>query len=310
MLHIYEQASLVIALLGDPKDTTEDVIYATEFDVTQRKADVSDLSRLYRGLDWLCSATWFSRIWVQQEVFASGRIPFLVGSHEFEQSPFLSEPQTLRNWLSPQVEQLSKTQGRTSKRRRLDGRSMPTDSQLSRLLERGGRNLHAYRVFSAARSVDMVEALLHSAGTEASDPLDHVYAVLGMSNFPAKPISFAGWAVREDRETFIPIDYQCELMSLYCTLSRALLFKLGLGLLARFQMVSNNDPTVELPSWVINWCSVSRYWSEAKTDESRMAGLANPWHFDARETPWGGLSLFDRSRRPMQDQRQVQSRIG
>lgn len=265
MLQIFQQAKHVIAWLGDPGPLLEDVKLSMSLDNSKAGFATIDLDQVNRGLRWVYSAPWFERLWVQQELFASKSLVFMCGSHCFREDIMIHSPEKTCYLL---IEQKRSTElsasanvSRLTRKRRAASLDEMSESraELIEVLEKARHQLHCYRYFSRAENVDMVEAMLHTRTAKSSNPLDYVYGVLGLSRFPAKAMNLHTWSMAKDGECFVPIDYSSDLASLYCVLSRVLLFWMGLGLLAKFKVTERDETDgseakgSQLPSWVIDW---------------------------------------------------------
>jgi len=98
-------------------------------------------------------------------------------------------------------------------------------------------------------------------------------------------MSLKDWETARRNEVFIPIDYSADLNSILATVPWALLMKGGLGILAKFKVfiVGEDDVSEEnsLPSWVINWRSISSLFViERYLDSKRrpVQKLDEIWH--------------------------------
>lgn len=264
MLEIYQLAKHVIAWLGDPGTSLEDVKVATRVEASRASLATTNLQQVARGAEWLYSAPWFGRLWVQQELFASKFLRFLCGVHDFSDSALLSKPQEFEHFLTDQdrsvdFEIFRARSGSETAETLTAPIPLKFDSgRLLNILSDGAGRLHCYRQFFLATNVDLIEALLYTGNTEASNPLGFIYGVLGLSGFPALAISLQIWLTSKAGARFVPIDYSADFESLNSVLSRILLFRMGLGLLAKFKVIRRGKADVEaghdeLPSWTIDW---------------------------------------------------------
>jgi hypothetical protein len=100
--------------------------------------------------------------------------------------------------------------------------------------------------------------LMKTSALEASNPRDYIYAILGITVFPAKPMSVMDWVtVREFEDTpFLPIDYSADLSTILCTLTWAILMTDGLQPLVHIMPQHKSFASTgnsSLPSWVIDY---------------------------------------------------------
>lgn len=109
-------------------------------------------------------------------------------------------------------------------------------TQLVDVLETGSESLLHYSHFSRREKTDIVECMLHMRNIGVTGPRDYIYGVLGISCFPSKPISIEAWTKEENPESFLPFDYNASIESLWCVLSRILIFRAGLDILVKFKV--------------------------------------------------------------------------
>lgn len=296
MLQIFQQAKHVVAWLGDPGLLLEDVKAALKLRASQESLAVADLEQVVRGAEWMYSAPWFERLWVQQELFASKSLLFLCGPLRLNENSLLSAPQRFERYLTQQDRAADgNTVARNSwfKSKRKSSATTPSTANGSRFLEllrHGASRTYCYQYFSNVDNVDLVEALLYTSNTKASNPRDYVYGLLGLSNYPAEAMSLGDWTRSVFRENYVPIDYGIDLISLNCVLSRILLNKLGLGLLAKFKIVEQEDESkVEhdrLPSWVIDWRLTSKWVRlDPNPRYNVIRKLNNAWDIQSMDCP-------------------------
>ena len=156
--------------------------------------------------------------------------------------------------------------------------------QLAKVMKSGLEHLRCYEYFTRRQTTDVVECLLRMHNVEATNPLDFVYGVLGITRFPSKPMSVAAWANANDRESFLPIDYSIDIEVLWCILSRVLLLQGGFNLLAKFKVNHRIEPEGEepkLPTWAIDWRLTAQtfelYLSFLRTFPDLAIKLKNAW---------------------------------
>lgn len=285
MMEIYELATKTISWLGDPKEHLEAVKLATAWDIQdiQKQGESKDLSLVTTGADWIYSTPYFRRLWVQQEVFASRSLRFLCGSYEFGRFPLL-QPQLINRRIPiEEVEiEVSKPSRffRRKPKREIHRVIKGEYTRLSQLMTTKGDHLRCYNYFSTGQYTDIVECLLGMDNVDATNPLYFVYGVLGISRFPSKQMSVAKWANLDQREAILPIDYTIDIKLLWCILSRMLLFRCGLNLLAKFKIIHRNEPEreeLELPSWAIDWRLASRFFGYHTSRPELAIKMKNAW---------------------------------
>jgi hypothetical protein len=136
---------------------------------------------------------------------------------------------------------------------------------------------------------DFVETLLHTSVLNASNPRDYIYAIVGMTKFPAKPMSIHDWVKARQHEVFIPIDYSADLNSPLITVTWAILMCGGLGVLPRFGIVAvreDNAYQQYLLSWVINWrLAVRLFWTDSKGYRTLNRNTWLQYRFNTTKSP-------------------------
>jgi hypothetical protein len=266
MLIIYQKARKVIAWLGIVSGETQksveiaitEAAVVAKMDMSISAAKINDFWTTHAGLRSLYTRPWFRRMWVQQEVFGARRLILQIGTFSFEWFSLLHQPSFLaagnptllshiqfdspyyRKFADPKYEYFSK--------------QVCAIEEVHQLRK---QNLKSFERFSAKAHAqpDFIEALLDTGLLDATDPRDYIYGIIGMTQFPARKLSFEDWKVMRDSETFIPIDYSVDYQSLLLAVTWATLMKGGLAILAKFKVFSSTDPEDghESPSWIIDW---------------------------------------------------------
>jgi hypothetical protein len=77
--------------------------------------------------------------------------------------------------------------------------------------------------------------MLYTNGLGASDQKDHVYAILGITGFPATPLKLADWFAKRSSLWTIPIDCTADISSILATVTWSLIMKYGLIFVAKFK---------------------------------------------------------------------------
>lgn len=264
MLTIYEKATRVIAWLGAASSDMDNVLVAassiSRLISHDNILDFWDFWSICTGLTYLYTRPWFERIWIQQEIFAARKLSFHCGNLQFEWSDLLSKP-TLLSML-PQLQSYSNLiQGKKDKKStssRIDEISAQLEA-VSKLDQLHKYNLNCFEQFSKQNrhQPDFIEALLDTGVLKATNPLDYIYGIIGMTKFPAKAMTIQEWTTARQHEVFIPIDYSANQTSILCAVTWAALMKCGLAVLAKFKAFPSDDDNNAcghpLPSWVIDW---------------------------------------------------------
>jgi hypothetical protein len=153
---------------------------------------------------------------------------------------------------------------------------------------------------------DFVDTLLHTGILNATNPRDYIYAIIGMTAFPAKPIAFEDWVEERQYKIFLPIDYSAHLTSILVAVTWAALMRGGLGVLARFKTFSNetqNGCEGSLPSWVVDWRLAAELYTP-KFDLEEL-NLRNVWQHPGWEPDCQSDFIRDNSGRMVSHEKLV-----
>lgn len=237
----------------------------------QTSDQAPDLLEVIAGMTYIYDRPWFGRIWIQQEIFAARKLVFQCGDLSFEWPLLWSDPEKLTTLPSfqghPSINRLPvpslraqqncmSAQDRTMDEQEAQAIQVKTDA-LSTLVQLHRQNLHCFERFShpAVAQMDFIETLLDTSSLGATNPRDHIYGILGITDFPAKPMTMKNWITARQYDAFLPIDYSADMTSLLCAVSWTMLMKGGLTVLAKFKAFHLKTETCQptLPSWVIDW---------------------------------------------------------
>jgi hypothetical protein len=136
-------------------------------------------------------------------------------------------------------------------------------------------NLNCFEQFSkkSRHKPNFIDALLDTGVLNATNPLDYIYGVVGMTDFPAKAMTIQEWTMARQHEVFIPIDYSANLTSILSAVTWAALMKGGLAVLTKFKAFTpqDDDNAYEhpLPSWVIDWRLAARLFRRRENNQGR-----------------------------------------
>ena len=312
MLQIYEKATRVIAWLGNAPSDMDNVLvaassispYTTPSHLRISSENVFDFWSICTGLTYLYTRPWFERIWVQQEIFAARKLRLQCGNLQFEWSNLLSQP-TLLSML-PHLQPYSKLAQDEKEYKKLTTK-IPDEinaqfNAISTLNQLHKYNLNCFEQFSGHKpdsqerlletsvfskkgrqKPDFIEALLDTGGLHATNSLDYIYGIVGMTEFPAKAMTVQEWTIARQHEVFIPIDYSANLTSILCAVTWAALMKGGLAVIAKFKAFTTQDDDNAcehpLPSWVIDWRLAARLFRRRANIWSMGSGLTleNAW---------------------------------
>lgn len=157
---------------------------------------------------------------------------------------------------------------------------------LDRLKERA-TELSPIERFTIHKSskLDFIECLLDTGTLELTNPRDYIYGIVGMTGYPAKPMSIIQWRKERQYETFVPIDYEADIVSILCATTWAMIMKGGLAVIAKFKAFRSNeksDSPLQLPSWVIDWRLAAESWERVYhkqyMSELERICLHNAWY--------------------------------
>jgi hypothetical protein len=92
MFTIYQKATQVVAWLGPAAEGVEDALTAA---ASTDYGGEQNLEKICAGLLHLYTRSWFTRMWVQQEIFAVRKLRLQCGPYDFRWSRTLSTPTLL-----------------------------------------------------------------------------------------------------------------------------------------------------------------------------------------------------------------------
>lgn len=272
MLSIYKRASEVIVWLGEggpntsvvsayaryirpagnlryPDQTTKELVTALPDNL--HRVLCKGTSKLWckghahafvSGLHDLLTRPWYERLWVVQEAWAARDVTFTCGSHGIKWSTF--------NDLAKIAQKSLESADPTFRSPLI---------KFEKFTKVGSRHKGPYSPPLASES-DLLRLLAQVSGSKCSNPRDHIYAVLGMSNATTgltDPKSDAG-------KIGIHIDYERSIREVYVDVVKFYLqrdgdFKMFEDMfLARTgingkALMSGQVGGEELPSWCPNW---------------------------------------------------------
>ncbi|KAK5174455.1 uncharacterized protein LTR77_001535 [Saxophila tyrrhenica] len=186
MLTIYDKAEGVIAWLGPMDDMVE-----AAFDDCGQQNEIAwqmDAKLVFQSYVTLCERPWFTRVWVQQEVWAARKLELWCGRRSVDWKSFKQQIQDL---ISPSEhsETGKRQQGRYRQYYDLTGRLVFINDMESHYEQPKNPN--------DQRRKEILLRLLEGRRLESTDPRDRIYALLGMSKIgytnPPRPSS--GFAV-------------------------------------------------------------------------------------------------------------------
>jgi hypothetical protein len=274
-----------VAWLGASDEYLDDVLCASVSIVEKSSFNNDfDFERIHAGMHSLYMRPWFLRIWVQQDIFAARELRLQCGYREFKWSTLLSRPKLLSTLPHTQrynyPDRTHATQkGHTGKPPKEITVQL---NAISRLIGFHTTQLRCFEQFCerSDSQLDLVDTLLDTGVLHATDVRDHVYGILGITGFSAKPMSIADWNFNRQSDVYIPIDYTAEWSAILCAVTWAAVMKGGLALIAKFKVFDKDASDSALPSWAIDWRVTSRLTrrcSPQDTGEGLTINLDNPW---------------------------------
>lgn len=296
MLTIYGKAIRVIGWLGaDHEDIEVMLNFAQLFGIGENFVPFSrriDCGKVLKGLDDLYNRPWFSRIWVQQEIFASRDLILCCGSLQFKWSMLLSNPGLLAKIDNDLIttgkdEKFSFITKYKNKFKNPDLQGLPAEKDqafaISTIAQLHRIQLQCFERFSEPnrKQPDFIETLLDTGFLNATDPRDYIYGIIGITGFPARAMTLREWRIARKSRLFIPIDYSINLASLLTAVTWVLLMKGGITILAKFKIfpVGNiRKAHKPLPSWVIDWHLAAQSFQRREyVNPSLSLLIENPW---------------------------------
>ena len=243
MLTFYRKAQSVIAWLGlQGEHTSLAMRYLrtlNDTDMTEINPGYCDFHRkhLTIGFQDLYSRSWTRRLWVKQEVFASRKLVVRCGNETISWERFKKGSDvTLANSKSALVHLRQATRIDWANLQRLD----PDSSEVEDISPFPEGDL------------DIMNTLRDTSGLEASDPRDHIYAVLSTTSVVVRGSSRHNFS---PRKLALDIDYKKTISEAFKDLASYLIQRDGwqtiLYLGAKFGgEIACGDI---LPSWVPDW---------------------------------------------------------
>lgn len=247
MFSIYRKASHVDVWLGTNGMATGLAMAflssATKKLISHIHAHHKDFDFLLGGIRELLSRPWFQRIWVKQELFAASRVVVHCGT-DVAYGDFITDWTSAVEIMLEVQEELHMDPTYPFKRHceilRTFRRAKPKE-----LTERDGPELENPLRHSAYH-MDVINVLERCAGSQCSQPQDHVYALLGMTDVKTSAESTA----HLDGKTLI-IDYTKSATDVLTDICRHVIRRDES--LAILHLDSSYGPTstmIDLPSWV------------------------------------------------------------
>lgn len=196
ILRIFEKADRVLGWLR-PRDSVETLggeplLYAIlslqqlqDPQVKYHEEQCADnLARAQKYLGEICDDTFFQRIWIRQEMFATRRISlFLGGQHHSPDDQFDGIVSSLFQWLSLDAKNPTR-KALESNNPLIDGRFGvdPRFQTMVRHFQHNGTDRHGYRPPAGRRrySVHRLRTLQDGASFYVTDSRDRLYGILGI----------------------------------------------------------------------------------------------------------------------------------
>lgn len=268
MLAIYQKAAQVIAWIDsageEPPQELGHVLRAAQA-CEQQLADNRPLNcwEACRVLSYIYTRDWFRRVWVQQEVFAARELHLQSGPYRFVWNKLLADPTLIREMAGPMTNpypDVAHTQLATHNPNLIE--------ELNRQHRSGPESFEGF--LRLKTSPDLLWTLLRTHNLGATNPLDQIFGVLGISTFPTKAMSIQHWIAARQTSILIPIDYTADMSAILTTVTWAILMQHGtrthtgidflphsLCVIADYKIVRHevrdNTCRSPLPSWVVDW---------------------------------------------------------
>ncbi|KAJ9618447.1 hypothetical protein H2203_009044 [Taxawa tesnikishii (nom. ined.)] len=186
MLAIFEKAETVIVWLGEPAEGSCLAFGYIPHYALGRATEHARWHcnkggvRLYRGLRYVYSRPWLRRVWIRQEIFAARVVTVRCGDQAIDWEQFESGDKWLSSWIAwPDTVQDLQPLG-DEHRRALSGlRDVRFGARIVSPVNMSDNSNYS---FTYDRAHDIVRVLRDAADCEASNPLDRVYGLLGMTS--------------------------------------------------------------------------------------------------------------------------------
>lgn len=215
------------------------------------------LLQVYQGATELYRRSWNRRIWVRQEMFTARDIILQIGHKALS---WYAYKITLADITS--MQQRLKTLGSNyipwdrAQRHTIEGLVQASVHDLGVI-----QYHHAFEREKILRR-DILQVLECCGNLEASDPRDHVYAILGMTDTRVSTLLHADTATRDGgAEHVVPtmlIDYTRPVSHVFQDFTKFLINRNGnLDLMyARKSFGMRSASNSDLPSWTTNWSAI------------------------------------------------------
>ncbi|CAK4033929.1 Hypothetical predicted protein [Lecanosticta acicola] len=211
-----------------------------------------EYSRLLVGLQEFLSRTYWSRIWVVQEISAASSVSFVLGAWSISSEAVHRGARLLRNFRKWQL--MMKREFKIDKSLREIDASDSQGYQQVPLLE-SNEATDFFRATSAAAEVveffkvtraagELVYILTRSRHYKSTDPRDQIFALLGIAG---------------DSERFLVApDYSKSCAQIYTESTRALLKHGYMDVLCHCS--NSNENVIQVPTWVPDWSRPVTRW--------------------------------------------------
>ena len=143
---------------------------------------------------------------------------------------------------------------------------------------------------------ELVETLLDTCQLEASDPRDHIYAILGLTNTPSRSVD-----VQDNHQAtgdFVRIDYSTPIAELFTSLTMYILRRdKNLSVIECFAANAWHRSRVGFPSWVVNWEDIAvkerRFTTEIQSRKETYMQLQSARIPSSSAQPWLARFFYD-----------------
>jgi Heterokaryon incompatibility protein (HET) len=169
MMVIYRKAKVVVAWLGNGQQLLNDFFLLCHRASSSEKLTADMQARLQVGLQNFVQLPYFYRVWVQQEAYVASRLVFCAKSSSIDST-------------TVQLALVHANPSRSAGLSKLPGLFGLSPVQF--LPESPQAPIIGSDTSNTRKAVDLLEALCITGGLEASNPLDKIYAVLGVTATP------------------------------------------------------------------------------------------------------------------------------
>jgi hypothetical protein len=269
MAPIYMKAQRVIGWIGTEGEFTDIVLDGISAGETETNIPFSTHG-VYEGLVDLYNRPWFQRVWVQQEIFFARELMIRCGKRVVDCQTLLTYPEKFWKQVPP-----GDWYRKLSSLRAIHEKKLKT---FRNWVSPDRRALHDHSGQLRIKDYpELVDTLLDTNELGATDPRDHVYAILGLTNTPSQPAAAHNSIVND--KAIIPINYSATVVEVYRSLTMYIVQRdKSLSVIEFYtgNVWDHHSNSREFPSWVVDWRQVYKQRTQLLVEKQR----SKPRDFD------------------------------